>query len=132
MRSEQTNFFDDMQEELKMFTLFEALDHEPARFNGPVYEPEFDQARLTGQILRVYDTIKNGEWLTLDDIHTRIIRTCEKYDPQPSISAQLRHLRKARFGGYTIEKRPRGERGNGLWEYALNKETDLGGQDATV
>ena len=40
-------------------------------------------------------------------------------DPHASISAQLRHLRKEKFGSYNIEKRPRGDRSNGLWEYRL-------------
>ena len=33
---------------------------------------------------------------------------------------------KARFGSHTVEKRPRGYRGNGLWEYRLiiNKEKE--------
>ena len=57
----------------------------------------------------------DGFWRTLREIenHTG--------DPQSSISAQLRHLRKKRFGGYTVEKRRRGEGAKGLWEYKLVK-----------
>lgn len=40
-------------------------------------------------------------------------------DPAASVSAQLRHLRKPRFGGFVVEKRPRGDRERGLWEYRL-------------
>ncbi len=40
-------------------------------------------------------------------------------DPAASISAQLRHLRKARFGGHTVNKRHRGPASAGLYEYQL-------------
>jgi hypothetical protein len=39
-------------------------------------------------------------------------------DPQTSTSAQLRHLRKPRFGGYRIDKRRRVATA-GSWEYRL-------------
>lgn len=74
---------------------------------------EFDAERLTGQIKRIFDLMKDGEFRTLGDIE-RITR-----DPQASISAQLRHLRKPRFGGHGLEKRHRGEPKNGLYEYRL-------------
>tara|TARA_R110000803_G_scaffold39767_2_gene85779 strand:+ start:1141 stop:1437 length:297 start_codon:yes stop_codon:yes gene_type:complete len=89
------------------------FDH--ARFNGPVYEPVFDQERLTGQIKRVYDAMILGHWRTLDDL--AIITG----DPHASISAQLRHLRKERFGSHIVEKRPKGARESGLWEYKLTE-----------
>lgn len=84
-----------------------------ARFDGSDYEPEFDKARLTGQIKRIFDCMKNGCWRTLEEIQQLT------GDPQASISAQLRHLRKERFGGHTIEKQPRGSRERGLFEYRL-------------
>ncbi len=101
------------------------------------YEPEYDDIRLTGQIRRVARAMvgkkidgewidgewsdgewSDGEWRTLDEI------AAITGDPQASISAQLRHLRKARFGNHTLEKRPRGDRHQGLWEYRViwNKE----------
>ena len=83
------------------------------RFNGPEYEQVHDQARLTGQILRVYDLMKDGEWRTLGEIGEAT------GDPQASISAQLRHLRKPRFGSHVVERRARGERSHGLYEYRL-------------
>jgi hypothetical protein len=93
-----------MSEEEKQYEL---------RFNGPVYEPKFDQERLTGQILRIFDLMGDGEWRTLGEIEGITS------DPPASISAQLRHLRKERFGSHTVNKRPRGDRENGLWEYQL-------------
>ena len=84
------------------------------RFNGSDYDPKYDLIRLTGQIQRVFDAIKDNGWYTLDEIHKAT------NDPHASISAQLRHLRKERFGSHTIDKRPRGNRTKGLWEYRLN------------
>jgi len=86
-------------------------------FDGPAYEEEHDRDRLAGQLLRVYQALLAadffGDWLTLGEIRERT------GDPEASISAQLRHLRKPRFGSHTIEKRRRGEAGNGLWEYRM-------------
>lgn len=83
------------------------------RFNGPVYDPKYDQFRLSGQILRVFDCMVDAKWRTLDEISKAT------GDPHASVSAQLRHLRKERFGSHTVEKRSRGERESGLWEYQL-------------
>ena len=85
----------------------------PLRFNGSAYDPALDQVRLTGQALRVFNMMKRGGWWTLWEISIRI------GDPEASISAQLRHLRKPRFGGHTVNKRRRGEPGHGWWEYQL-------------
>jgi DNA-binding CsgD family transcriptional regulator len=82
-------------------------------FNGPAYEPKHDHARLTGQILRVWDLMRDGQWRTLQEIADRT------GDPPASISAQLRHLRKKRFGLHTVERRSRGDRVAGLWEYRV-------------
>lgn len=38
---------------------------------------------------------------------------------EASISAQLRHLRKPRFGGYVVAKRRRGRVSRGMWEYRI-------------
>jgi hypothetical protein len=45
-------------------------------FNGDSFDPGFDGVRLTGQILRIYNFMKNGNWYTLGDIET------ETGDPQ--------------------------------------------------
>jgi len=83
-----------------------------ADFDGPCYSP-VDKARLTGQILRVYNLIRDGKWRTLVEIAQAT------GDPESSVSAQLRHLRKEKFGAYDIEKRARGNRADGLYEYRL-------------
>ena len=83
-----------------------------ARFEGPSDNAR-DCDRLCGQILRVYDAMYGGQWLTLAEIHQIT------GDPEASISAQIRHLRKHRFGGHKIDKRRRGE--SGTWEYCLTE-----------
>lgn len=86
---------------------------EEIKFDGPCYTREHDQARLTGQLLRVFALMSDGQWRTLDEIATHT------NDPAASVSAQLRHLRKARFGAHIVCKRHRGDAGSGLWEYKL-------------
>lgn len=94
------------------------IDFAKVRFNGSDYNPELDQVRLSGQIKRVFDLMKDSKYRTLREIERATA------DPQSSISAQLRHLRKTRFGNHTVLKRHRGEPKNGLYEYCLiiNKE----------
>lgn len=87
-----------------------------ARFNGSDYDPVFDDVRLRGQIARIYGLMKDGQWRTLAEIEVLT------GDPPASISAQLRHLRKERFGSHIISKRPRGDRLHGLFEYKLVTE----------
>ena len=82
-------------------------------FNGPDYDPEFDDERLTKQLDRIFNLMKDGNWRTLSEI-SQITG-----DPPASISAQLRHLRKERFGSHTVMKRNRGDREHGLFEYRL-------------
>lgn len=98
-----------MQSQLNIFD-------QPLRFNGSDYMPYFDDKRLTGQIKRVYTCMLDGNWRTLGEIEA-ITK-----DPQASISAQLRHLRKERFGGFIVNKRRRGDREQGLFEYQLLKD----------
>jgi hypothetical protein len=56
--------------------------------------------------------MRDGQWRTLYEIAKAT------GDPETSTSAQLRHLRKPRFGGYVVEKRRRTATA-GTWEYRL-------------
>jgi hypothetical protein len=85
-------------------------------FDGPVYEPVHDQARLTGQLRRVFEVMADARWRTLAEIEAIT------GDPPASISAQLRHLRKRQFGSFIVDKRARGDRAIGLWEYRLTTD----------
>ena len=85
------------------------------RFDGPDYDPELDQERLSSQFLRIRRLMMDNQhtWLTLGEIEDSL-----GY-PQASISAQLRHMRKRRFGSFVVQKRRRGEGRQGLWEYRV-------------
>lgn len=82
----------------------------PLHFDGPDYKPEQDRERLTGQIRRVYACMASGQWMSLRQI------AAATGDPEASVSAQLRHLRKPRFGGHCVEKVHIGQ---GLYHYRL-------------
>lgn len=79
---------------------------------GPAYDAQVDGARLENQLNRNRDLMLDGHWRTLIEIQGRT------GDPEASVSAQLRHLRKDRFGAYAVEKRRRIPK-CGLWEYRL-------------
>lgn len=90
-------------------------------YNGPVYEPMLDEIRLRKQSARIFRLMIDGEWRTLKEINE------ETKDPPASISAQLRHFRKRRFGSHTVDKRRIGDDIGGLWEYRLivNEKTKM-------
>ena len=67
-------------------------------FNGDDYAPGRDNKRLLPQLDRVKNVMVDGKWHTLAHISKAT------GDPAPSVSAQLRHLRKPKFGGHTINK----------------------------
>lgn len=100
-------------------SLDEAMARGALEFNGADYDPQHDQARLEKQIGRVYEVVKDGQWRTISEICWEILRKFNKTDPEPSVSCQLRHLRKDRFGGYCVQKRARGKREHGLFEYRV-------------
>lgn len=89
-------------------------DHVNGHRDGDTYVAEFDFDRLNAQAKRVYSVIVGGAWWTLGEI-SEITR-----DPEASVSARLRDLRKPRFGGLQIERRAR-DREAGLYEYRLVK-----------
>lgn len=80
-----------------------------ARYEGPVNAA--DCARLEGQTRKIFELMKDGRFRTLAEIES-----VTGY-PQPSISSQLRHFRKIRFGGHTLNKRRRND--GAQWEYQL-------------
>ena len=84
-------------------------------FAGPAYERDHDHARLTSQLDRIYLVMSDHHWRTVGDIGE------VTGDPGASILAQLGHLRKERFGSYLVEKRIRGRRQDGLYEYRVGE-----------
>lgn len=77
---------------------------------GPAYDEAIDGARIGKQMTDIRNLMVTGAAYTLAELERRT-----GY-PQSSISAQLRHLRKERFGGYDVQKRRRTE---GTWEYYI-------------
>jgi hypothetical protein len=81
-----------------------------ADYSGPEYVRERDRPRLLSQSERIFNLMRDGLWRTLPEIAKLT------GDPPASISAQLRHLRKPKFGSHAVERRSR--RG-ALFEYRL-------------
>ena len=68
------------------------------KFDGSDYTPEKDDERLDKQIDRVKKACRSGVPMTLAAISK------ETGDPEASISAQLRHLRKEKHGSHSVDK----------------------------
>ena len=81
-------------------------------FDGVDVKPGVDNVRLNGQLLDIFECISDMGWYSLKDIEE------ETGHGQASISAQLRNLRKSRFGGYIIDRK-RAFDGSGLYLYRL-------------
>ena len=103
-------------------TQFEFVDYElpkrPEReafFDGPL-DDESRQLRLGAQLDAIRELMLDGAWRTLEQI-----REATNFPPA-SISAQLRHLRKKRFGAYVVERR---HLGRGLYEYRVSKPEEV-------
>jgi hypothetical protein len=97
------------------------LQLELDQFAGHDYIPEVDDERLSDQFHRIFDLMRDKQWRTLSEIQKATV-TDEKPngDPGPSVSAQLRHMRKQRFGSHTVERRRvEGREAEGLFEYKL-------------
>ena len=89
-------------------------------FDGPAYEPTQDRERLTKQHEVIKNLMLDGVWRTLDQI-AKITGF-----PPASVSAQLRHLRKPRFGSYIVDRR---SLGGGLNEYRVTRPLQEHGQE---
>ena len=69
-----------------------------APFDGSDYVPARDDVRLRGQIRRIHDLMIDGHWRTLRQI------AVSTGAPEASVSAQLRHLKKEKFGSFRLDK----------------------------
>ncbi len=79
--------------------------------DGETYDPYRDFARLNRQCANVFDLIRDGHWRTLKAISDIT------EEPEPSVSARLRDLRKNKYGRWNVERR---HVSKGLWEYRIN------------
>lgn len=83
---------------------------ETTLFDGKTFDSAQDGARLGRQLLDVLDVMRDGRWHTLREVADAVGA------PEGSVSARLRDLRKARFGGHDVVKR---RVDGGLWEYRM-------------
>jgi len=79
-------------------------------FDGDTYERNRDQGRLLPQLERVKLAMASGRWWTLPEL------AAAAEAPEASVSARIRDLRKAKFGGYEIEAEYLEA---GLWRYRM-------------
>ena len=93
--------------------------HLGRHFDGATYDRQHDQQRLTTQLERVLALMLDGRYRTLAEIRHELGTGSEA-----SISARLRDLRKIRFGAWIVDRRLRGPRNRGLFEYAIRRRGD--------
>lgn len=96
-----------------MASMKDLLGDDPFVFGGSTFQPDRDFERLTIQGQRVAQVMEAGNWLTLSEIARRT------GDPEASISARIRDLRKI---GREVERKYV-ERG--LWKYRLKTKPVL-------
>jgi len=86
---------------------------EDMEFDGKTYDAKQDKKRLSGNLLAVFDVLKNGEKMTLFELSK------QSGVPLNSVSSRFRDLRKRKFGGYNM----RSERLlGGTWVYWMEVE----------
>lgn len=90
----------------------------PYDFSGDTYEEDRDQLRLSAQLDRTYQAMKDGKWRTIPEI---LQITGDRF--APSISARLRDFRKERFGSHVVNRRYIKD---GLWEYQFEQNPETG------
>lgn len=78
--------------------------------DGETYDHARDGRRLAKQHNRIFAAMRDGRWRSLATIKELT------GDPEASISARLRDLRKPKFGSHTVNHR---HVVSGLWEYQL-------------
>ena len=84
------------------------------RFSGRTYHAARDHDRLSRQYDHVFAIMRDGKPRSLLDIRKTLYRRYNRIEPTQSISARLRDMRKARFGGHAVE---RSYEGGGTWLY---------------
>ena len=76
----------------------------------PSCQTEQDFVRLSNQLGRVYNFMKDSKWYTIEEVNSYAGGT-------PSCtSAHMRSLRKKKYGSHTVERE---YWGNGLYKYRL-------------
>jgi len=84
------------------------------RFDGADVVHERDSPRLTTQLETIRRMMMNGRWWTVAELEYATGH------PGTSISAQIRNLKKSRFGSWKVDRR---YEGNGLYSFRLDPES---------
>lgn len=90
----------------------------PGDLNKLLKTNSYTRIRPGTQLFNIKEVMSDKEWHSLGEI-----AQITGY-PESSISAQLRHLRKDRYGAHLVEKRYCPCVGAGFWEYTLGKRGD--------
>lgn len=90
-----------------------------AKRGGKTFSDERDGQRLNRQAYVVWMLMRDARWRTLAEIASLT------GEPEASVSARLRDLRKDRFGGHTVDRR---YLRHGLWEYRLMPREEVIGE----
>ena len=99
----------------------EAVASPPVAANDGMFRPGRTQRETLLTVLRLAAGYE--QWVTLEELAGKT-----KFPPA-SISAQLRHLRKAKYGGWVVEKRRREwVKEELVWEYRLAERRARGGK----
>ena len=83
---------------------------------GDTYDHAFDFERLNAQQGRVFLVMRDGKWRTLREISDLT------GDPEASVSARLRDLRRPEFGNLDVQRQRMGE-GRGTYVYRIDPKT---------
>jgi hypothetical protein len=78
------------------------------RFDSGVTLTTSDHVRLGNQLARVLAVLGDGRWYSVPALRKAIYATWRIEDPEPSLSAQIRNLKKSKHGGHQIERRRNG------------------------
>ena len=94
--------------------------------DGVTFSPANDTARLNRQAWAVWLVVRDSAWRSLAEISA----ACG--EPEASVSARLRDLRKSRFGSHLVERRRRvGDAGEsrGTFEYRVTPRSFVRGPE---
>jgi hypothetical protein len=104
------------------------LSPNAADFDGAEYDHDEDYVRLNAQVQRMY-SVASGRtidepWLSVAEIVQMVWDEYEIEDPENSVQANMRSLRKAKFGQYEVLGRWRLQedgRKTKTWEYFIGQ-----------
>lgn len=94
---------------------FTGIDFSRLKFDGADINPHRDNKRLGQQMERIKEYMSDGQWRKLSEIS----KACNA--PEASASAQIRNLKKQKFGGHEVNRR---HLGYGLYEYQIILKKD--------